>query len=74
MLDDTGSARGYCKNTYCNKGVDGKKAVVAVRDIRKGPGYCSRPCASMSRYKTRYRGTNSGPVDISVFHDKMSKA
>ena len=74
MLDDTGSAKGFCKNPYCNKGEDGKKAIVAVRNLREGPGYCSRPCASMSRYKNRYRGTNSGPVDAKVFHDRMNKA
>ena len=74
MLDDTGNAKGYCKNVYCDKGEDGKRAVVAVRDLRDGAGYCSRPCASMSRYKKRYRGTNSGPVDPEIFHDKMNKA
>lgn len=35
-----------------------------VRDTRAGgASYCSRVCASQSRYNTRYRGSLSGPYD-----------
>jgi len=37
---------------------------VPVRTTRsKKPNYCSRACASQSRYATRYQGTFSGPKD-----------
>ena len=37
---------------------------VILRDRRdKKTQYCSRACASQARFKTRYRGTGSGPMD-----------
>lgn len=37
---------------------------VILRDKRdKKPQFCSRICASMARYNTRYRGSDSGPMD-----------
>lgn len=41
--------------------VCGKKII--QRSTRGKVNYCSRVCASQSRYATRYRGTNSGPMD-----------
>lgn len=67
------SIKGVCANPYCTKGLDGKRAIVAIRDTRKNIEYCSNSCKSMSRYKERYRGTNSGPLSKKTMEDKMSK-
>lgn len=53
--DSLGRTVGKCAN--CGK-------EVILRDRRdKKPQYCSRICAAQSRFKTRYRGTNAGPMD-----------
>ena len=40
----------------------GKEVIIrSTRD--KKPQYCSRVCAAQARYRTRYYGTNSGPLD-----------
>mgnify|MGYP001612977204 CR=1 FL=1 len=44
---------------------------VIVRSTRDKPNYCSRACASMVRYATRYRGTNTGPMDRPDLKDKI---
>ena len=37
---------------------------VILRDKRdKKVQYCSRACAANMRYRTRYRGSSSGPMD-----------
>lgn len=48
------SAKGKC--VVCGK-------EVVIRDKRHPNLYCSRVCESMKRYGTRYRGSNSGPMD-----------
>ena len=68
------SVRGLCANVYCNKGAEGKRAEVPLRDTKGAAAYCSRPCASVVRYKTRYRGTNAGPVSREEIQKKMSQA
>lgn len=51
---------GVCSNPGCNVEVPQRN----VHDVRNNkPNYCSRVCASQSRYATRYRGTLSGPMD-----------
>jgi ribosome-binding protein aMBF1 (putative translation factor) len=41
------------------------------RPITKGvKNYCSRVCASQAKYATRYKGTNSGPMDRPSLKDK----
>lgn len=70
FLDE--SVKGVCANPYCNKGKDGKRAEVAIRDARKGAGYCSKPCASVIRYKKRYKGTMSGRAEVGYIRDKMT--
>lgn len=66
------SAKALCANLYCNKGKDGKRAEVAIRDAKKAAGYCSQPCASMARYKKRYKGTMSGRANVEYIRDKMT--
>ena len=40
------------------------KKPVILRDSRdKKVQYCSRICAAQARYKTRYQGSSSGPMD-----------
>ena len=40
------------------------KKEVILRDKRdKKVQYCSRICAAQARYKERYRGSGSGPMD-----------
>lgn len=42
------------------------------RDVRdRKPQYCSRVCAGMSKFQTRYRGSDAGPFDRPV--DIMTK-
>ncbi|MEK6881606.1 MAG: hypothetical protein AABY22_18440 [Nanoarchaeota archaeon] len=66
------SVQGLCSNSYCTKGKDGKRQVVAIRDTRK-KSYCSQACRQMmERYKNRYRGTNSGPLSRETINDKMT--
>lgn len=43
---------------------------VPVRDVREKPNYCSRKCASQSRYATRYQGSLSGPMDKPTLKEK----
>lgn len=43
---------------------------VVVRSTRGRPNYCSRTCASQSRYATRYRGSMSGPMDRPTLKEK----
>lgn len=46
--------------------------ITPKRDIRdKKPQYCSRICAGISKFKTRYQGSLSGPMDKPV--DIMTK-
>lgn len=46
---------------------------IVVRDIRdKKTHYCSRVCASRSRFMTRYSGSMAGPLDRPS--DPMSKS
>jgi hypothetical protein len=52
--DSMGRTHGKCPN--CGKDV-------LVRSTRDTGTYCSRVCAAQARFKTRYRGTNSGPMD-----------
>ena len=41
--------------------------VVPKRDVRdKKSQFCSRICAGMSKFQTRYKGTASGPYDRPV--------
>lgn len=55
---ETNSTAGKCP--VCGNPVP----VRSVRDVRANkPSFCSRVCASQSRYSTRYRGTLSGPLD-----------
>ncbi len=57
--------RGNCTN--CGK-------VIPVRDIRaKGAAYCGRICAAMGRFRTRFRGTGSGPADRPDFEKKTKQ-
>lgn len=66
------SVAGLCSNTYCKKGKDGKRAPVAIRNVRT-PSYCSQACNQMmSRYKDRYKGTNAGPLSKKTVEDKMN--
>ncbi len=47
---------------------------IVVRSLRdKKPNYCSRVCASRSRFLTRYRGTMSGPLDRPANPEGKSK-
>lgn len=43
---------------------------VLIRSTRGKVAYCSRACASMSRYGLRYKGTKSGPMDRPKMVDK----
>lgn len=43
---------------------------VVLRSTRGKVAYCSRTCASMTRYATRYRGTGAGPMDRPNILDK----
>lgn len=55
---ETNSSTGKCP--VCGKPVP----VRSVRDTRSNkPSYCSRVCASQSRYATRYRGSLAGPYN-----------
>ncbi len=48
--------------TVGNCPVCGKEVILrSTRD--KNTQYCSRICAAQARFKTRYSGTNSGPMD-----------
>lgn len=67
-----GNTRSVCANPYCDKGENGQRSIVAVRDARSGPGYCSRGCGQAMRYKKRYKGTNAGPVNRETMRDKMN--
>ncbi len=43
----------------------------SLRDTRANkPSYCSRVCASQSRFNTRYRGSSSGPLDRPTLKEK----
>lgn len=45
---------------------------MVVRSTRGGANNCGRKaCQSMARYATRYRGTNSGPMDRPNLKDKI---
>lgn len=67
------SIKGLCANAYCDKGTDGKRKEVPIRDTRGGGEYCGRSCASMARYKKRYQGTNAGPLNRDNIQNKMNK-
>ena len=55
MTIDLNLSKGKC--AYCGK-------EIPIRNNRdKSPQYCSRAHASMSRYKTRYKGSLAGPKD-----------
>lgn len=65
MQFDESKTRGYC--LVCG-------AIVPIRDIRSQKGtYCSRKCASQTRFQTRYRGSNSGPADRPVTSKPAAK-
>lgn len=65
--------KGLCSNTYCTRGPNGKREVVAVRDTRT-PAYCSQSCAQMmQRYKNRYKGTLNGRSTKEYLAEKMKK-
>ena len=49
--------RSFSKCPICHKEV----IVRSTRDT--SDQYCSRICAAQARFKTRYVGTNSGPMD-----------
>lgn len=60
QFNETQSVQVPCANPGCSNVVVSR----SVRDTRGGgPSYCSRVCASQSRYSTRYRGSLSGPAD-----------
>mgnify|MGYP001597783821 CR=1 FL=1 len=59
---DNENPTGKCAN--CGK-------EIAIRDIRSPISYCGRACASMQRYKTRYKGTLLGKAVRSHVKDKM---
>ncbi len=61
-----------CANPYCQRGSDGGRQLVALRDIRGKESFCSQACQAMMRYKKRYKGTNAGPVDSGTIRDKMN--
>lgn len=48
--------KGKCKTC-------GKDIVVRSTRGKDAEGYCSRPCASMERYKKRYVGGRAGQYD-----------
>ncbi len=54
QFNEPSSVKGKCP-------VCGKEVV--VRSTRGKTPYCSQTCASQSRFFTRYRGTNAGPLD-----------
>lgn len=57
QTDALSRSTGKCANPRCNK-------TIILRSVRdKEPQFCSRICASSVRYNTRYRGTNSGPLE-----------
>lgn len=43
---------------------------VVIRSTRGKANYCSKVCASQSRFATRYQGTNSGPLDRPSLKDR----
>lgn len=48
--------------TFSKCPVCGKEVIIrSTRDLKSQ--YCSRICAAQARYKRRYQGTNSGPMD-----------
>lgn len=61
QFKEPGSKQGKCP--ICGK-------PVVIRSTRGKPAYCSRACASMVRYGTRYQGTSSGPMDKPKLVDK----
>ena len=66
------SVQGICSNIYCKRGVDGKRGVVAIRNIRE-LSYDSQACKQMmERYSKRYKGSMTGPADRQVIDDKMN--
>lgn len=58
QFNETNSKQGTCP--VCGKPVP----VRSVRDVRKAvPSYCSRVCASMRTFNSRYKGSMSGPMN-----------
>ena len=43
---------------------------VVKRTTKGKVNYCSRTCASQSRYATRYQGTLAGPLDRPTLKEK----
>lgn len=65
MSQELNLPRGNCAS--CGK-------VIPIKDIRsKKAEYCNQICSSLSRFKTRYRGTMSGPADRPRFNEKGEK-
>lgn len=56
------------KSTIGKCPICGKPTV--SRSTRGKVAYCSRSCASMARYATRYVGTNAGPMNRPKMSDK----
>lgn len=57
--------RGNCAN--CGKEIPIKD----IRDVKAR--YCGRICASLRLFKSRYRGSGSGPADRPRFNEKGEK-
>lgn len=65
MTEITNRPRGNCAN--CGK-------VIPIKDIRSTKAsYCNKICASIRLFRSRYRGTNSGPADRPKFNLKGEK-
>ncbi len=61
QFNETKSKEGACP--VCGK-------AVVVRSTRGKVSYCSRVCASQSRFSTRYKGTMSGPHERPTLLEK----
>ena len=63
QFTETNTTTGKCSNPGCGKDIPTRN----IHDVRKNKAnYCSRVCASQSRYATRYKGSLSGPMDKPV--------
>lgn len=69
MQDDhSKKAMSYC--VVCGKPVP----VRDIRDMRAGkPAYCGRTHAALARFSTRFRGSNSGPMDRPTTEQLLQK-
>jgi hypothetical protein len=57
---ETANTRKNAPCAVCSKPVP----VRDIRDLRSGkPFFCGRVHAQLGKFATRYRGTNSGPMD-----------